>query len=100
MCTVERVLAEEGYPKLPRRSRRKLGLTVRGANVPEVSQVPATGVERKMDCDSAGVFLFAQFIERLNLAKMVEDAGLPGTKTIPALQYFLSFLALKLKGTV
>jgi transposase len=97
--TVERVLAEEGYPKLPRRTRLKMGLTVQGARVPEVAQVLALGHCRKVDCDSAGVFLFAPFIERLNLPKVVEDAGLPGSKTIPALQYFLSFLSLKLIGT-
>ena len=37
--TVERVLAEAGYPKLPRRSHLKLGLTVKGANVPETSRL-------------------------------------------------------------
>jgi len=97
--TVERVLAEEGYPKLPRRSRLKMGLTVQGARVPEVAQVLEIGESKTMDCDSAGVFLFAPFIERLNLPKVVQDAGLPGSKTIPALQYFLSFLSLKLIGT-
>jgi hypothetical protein len=97
--TVERVLAEEDYPRLPRRSRLKVGLTVQGARVPEVSQSLAAGIVRKVDCDSAGVFLFAPFIERLNLAKVVDDAGLPGSKMIPALQYFLSFLSLKLIGT-
>jgi hypothetical protein len=97
--TVERVLAEEGYLRLPRRTRLKVGLTVQGARVPEVSRPLAVGDTRKVDCDSAGVFLFAPFIERLNLTKVVADAGLPGSKTIPALQYFLSFLALKLIGT-
>lgn len=97
--TVERVLAEENYPRLSRRSRLKVGLTVQGARVPEVSQTLAAGIARKVDCDSAGVFLFAPFIERLNLAKVVGDAGLPGSKMIPALQYFLSFLSLKLIGT-
>ena len=97
--TVERVLSEEGYPKLPRRTRLKVGLTVQGARVPAVSKTLAIGGTLKVDCDSAGVFLFAPFIEKLNLAKVVADAGLPGTKMIPALQYFLSFLALKLIGT-
>ena len=97
--TVERVLAEEGYSRLPRRTRLKVGLTVQGARVPEVSQILASGASRTVDCDSAGVFLFAPFIERLNLAKVIEDAGLPGTKMIPALQYVLSFLAVKLIGT-
>ena len=97
--TVERVLAEEGYPKLPRRTRLKMGLTVQGARLPEVSQVLELGKPKKVDCDSAGVFLFAPFIEKLNLPKVVSDAGLPGSKMIPALQYFLSFLSLKLIGT-
>jgi len=97
--TVERVLAEENYPRLPRRSRLKVGLTVQGVRVPEVSQSLTAGIARRVDCDSAGVFLFAPFIERLNLAKVVDDAGLPGSKMIAALQYFLSFLSLKLIGT-
>ncbi len=99
--TVERVLAEEGFAKLPRRSRLKLGLTVKGANVPAVSETITLGefVKKRFDCEAAGVFLFAPFIEKLNIAKIVSDVGLPGTKAIPATSYFLSFLALKLIGT-
>jgi hypothetical protein len=99
--TIERILAEEGYPKLPRRARLKLGLTVKGAQVPPVAQKICLADVRKepFDSETAGVFLFAPFIERLNLAKVVREAALPGTKAIPALSYFLSFLALKLLGT-
>jgi transposase len=99
--TVERVLAEEGFPKLPRRSRLKLGFTVKGAKVPAVSQaITISKVETKpLDCEAAGVFLFAPFIDKLNISTIVKNAGLPGTKMIPAISYFLSFLALKLIGT-
>jgi len=99
--TVERILAEEGYPRLPRRSRLKLRLTVKGAQVPAVSQhIHISEFEnRKIDCDAAGIFLFAPFIERLNIYQIIQKAGLPGSKTIPATSYFLSFLALKLLGT-
>jgi transposase len=99
--TIERVLAEEGYSKLPRRTRLKIGLTVTGAQLPEVAQkiVIAEVPRRAMDCDAAGVFLFAPFIEQLNLPKVVEQAGLPGSKMIPAVSYFMSFLAVKLLGT-
>ena len=45
--TVERVLSEEGYQKLPRRTRLKLGLTVQGAKVPEASQILAIGEKRR-----------------------------------------------------
>jgi len=99
--TVERVLAEEGYPKLPRRSRLRIGLTVKGAKVPAVSHsIQVSEFEySKIDCDAAGVFLFAPFIERLKINQIVKKAGLPGSKKIPATNYFLSFLALKLLGT-
>ena len=99
--TVERVLAEEGFPKLARRSRLKLGFTVKGAKVPAVSQaITIHEVQAKaFDSESAGVFLFAPLIEKLNISNIVKTAGLPGTKMIPATNYFLSFLALKLIGT-
>jgi transposase len=99
--TIERVLAEEGYPKLPRRTRLKVGLTVKGAEVPPVSETVSIAEvgKKSFDCEGAGVFLFAPFIEKLNINKIVKEAGLPGTKAIPALSYFLSFLSLKLLGT-
>jgi len=99
--TVERILAEEGYPKLPRRSQLRLGLTVKGAQVPAVShRIQISEFDnRRIDCGAAGVFLFAPFIERLNISKIIKKAGLPGSKAIPATSYFLSFLALKLLGT-
>lgn len=99
--TVERILAEEGYPRLPRRTRLKLGKTVKGAQVPAIAQqIRLVDVTQKpFESEAAGVFLFAPFIEKLNLAKVVQEAGLPGTKMIPALSYFMSFLALKLLGT-
>jgi len=99
--TIERVLAEEGFSRLPRRTRLKLGVTVKGAQVPAVAQwIRLADVsQRPFDSEAAGIFLFVPFIERLNLAKVVQESGLPGTKAIPALSYFLSFLALKLLGT-
>jgi transposase len=99
--TVERVLAEEGFPKLPRRTRLKIGLTVKGAEVPQKTKDIAIGEMegRHFSCESAGVFLFAPFLERFQAPELVSSAGLPGTKVIPAVSYFLSFLALKIIGT-
>ena len=99
--TVERVLAEEGFPKLPRRSRLKTGFTVQGAEVPERSKVISIkDVEGKtFETESAGIFLFAPFLEKLGIGEIIRAAALPGTKVISAKSYFLSFLALKLLGT-
>ena len=99
--TVERVLAEEGFPKLPRRTRMKVGFTVKGAEIPERSEA-ITVAElggRRFDCAGAGVFLFAPFLAQLDIDKVVRAAGLPGSKVIPAKSYLLSFLGLKLLGT-
>ncbi len=99
--TVERVLAEEGFPKLPRRSRLKTGFTVKGTEVPERSNVISIKeVEGKtFDTDSVGIFLFAPFLAKLGIEEIIRAAGLPATKAISAKSYFLSFLALKLLGT-
>lgn len=99
--TVERVLAEEGYPKLPRRTHLKLSITVKGAEVPAIAQQTrvADVTQKPFESEAAGIFLFAPFIEKIKLARVVEEAGLPGTKMIPAFSYFMSFLALKLLGT-
>ena len=98
--TVERVLAEEGFSKLPRRTRLKIGLTVQGAAVPPRSRrVTLRSREgERFESAAAGVFLFAPFLAQLGIAEIVREAALPGTKTIPALSYVLSFLALKLLG--
>jgi len=99
--TIERVLAEEGFPKLPRRTQLKIGRTVKGAEVPQraellqLSQISG----QKMASAGAGVFLFAPFLAQLRLDEIVRAADLPESKTIPALNYILSFLALKLLGT-
>jgi len=99
--TVERVLAEEGFPKLPRRAHLRMGITVKGATVPARSQAVAlSSLEgQRFESDCAGAFLFAPFLAQLGLDQVVEEARLPGTKAIPALSYLLSFLALKLLGT-
>ena len=99
--TVERVLAEEGFPKLPRRIRLKLGRTVKGAQVPQRAEVRSL-VQldgASFESTSAGIWLFAPLLARFDTAKLVKAASLPGTKAIGTLNYWLSFLALKLLGT-
>jgi hypothetical protein len=98
--TVERVIAEEGFPRLPRRTRIKTGLTVKGAQIPERSEVVMLGdlAGQRLISDNAGVFLFAPFLRQLDIGGIARSAGLPGSKIIPAISYVLSFLALKLIG--
>jgi len=99
--TVERVLAEEGFPKLPRRTRLMLGQTAVGAAVPDRSDaVSLSSLDgRAFDSAGAGILLFAPFLAQLRIDEVVESARLPGTEAIPAVSYLLSFIAHKLLGT-
>lgn len=99
--TVERVLREEGYQKLPRRSRLKIAMTVKGTNVPDKSMRAEIGNYdgQRLLSDYAGIFLFAPFLAQFDWDAIVAHAGLPGSKVIPAKNYLHSFIALKLLGT-
>jgi len=98
--TINRLLEKAGFPPVPRRAKLDIGETVYGAKVPQEAQILATdSLEgRTVECSVGGIFLFAPLIERLGLAKIVDQSALPGLKQIPPLQYFLSFLAMKLVG--
>jgi len=99
--TVERVLAEEGFTKLPRRTQLLIGRTVKGAEIPEKSEPVhvASLNDTRYETDGAGVFLFAPFLAQLGIDEVIKKAKLPETRAIPAMNYFLSILALKLLGT-
>ena len=101
MRTVERVLREEGFPKLPRRARLRMKMTVKGAHIPEKSKtITAQDLEgQRLISSCAGIFLFAPFLAQFDLDPILQSAGLPGSQIIPAKSYLLSFLALKLLGT-
>jgi transposase len=75
--TVERVLAEEGFPKLPRRSRIKIGMTVKGAEIPErskrISLADLNG--QRFNCANAGIFLFAPLLCQLDINQVSVRLG-------------------------
>jgi transposase len=76
--TIERILAEQGFKKLPRRTQLKIGRTIKGAEVPEIA-TPVTVKQlegQRFDSAGAGVFLFAPFIAQLNLDAVVREASL------------------------
>jgi transposase len=100
VSTVERVLREEGFPKLPRRTHLKMGVNRQGALVPEKARRIEAGAasETSLECGHAGAFLFLPWIEQLKLPQLVSAARLPGTSMVPPLSYFLSLLGLKLLG--
>jgi hypothetical protein len=98
--TVERVIADAGLPKLPRRTQLLIGVTKDRTLVPKAADRKRWTDLRgqTLNTEYAGIFLFLPFIEQLGLVDIVRRAKLPSTPHIPAQQYILSLLALKLLG--
>ena len=78
VSTIGRVLAEEGFPKLPRRTRLKIGRTVKGAEVPKRSEAVTLNHfdGQRFESAAAGAFLFAPFLARFDIAKVVAAADM------------------------
>jgi len=95
---VAEVLAEAGFPRLAVRPPGERGAPFRDhprkAGLLKFDQLPASA-ETKV----AGLLLAVPELVALDLPGLVAAAGYPGTTVIPAVNYILSLLALKLVGT-
>lgn len=98
--TISRLLQGAGFPPTPRRAKLAIGETVKGAKTPMETRILNTDSLEgtSVECSIGGIFLFAPLIKYLGLPDVVTKASLPGSKQIPSLQFFLSFLAMKLIG--
>jgi transposase len=95
---VSEVLAEEGFtrqwprPHAARGGPKKEPLA--SASVVDFAEFP-----RRAATKVAGLFLAIPELVALDLPGLVEEAGYPGTRVIPAVSSILSLLALKLVAT-
>lgn len=98
--SVERVLAELGFPKLHRRSNRELGISRKNTIIPEVSaQLGVDTLEKfSTDCPVAGVFFFLPYIIESGIMDIVAQCRLPESGAIGSVSAGLSMLLLKLLG--
>jgi transposase len=99
--TVERILADAGFPKLPRRTRTQRGRTQRNQHLPNRTQALAfeTLEPFRVDCPVAGVFFFLPYVLEAGVMEIVEQCHLPGSAVISAQQATLAMLVLKLIGS-
>lgn len=97
--TIYQVLQEEGFAKLFRRTQveRREALQ-RGKNPAEVSDVTKFATHSLVKTLYGRVFLFVPLILDLKLDNLFSRTGFYGSKQIPALNYLMSFVALKLIG--
>ncbi len=98
--TIERILAEAGYPKLPRRTHVQRGQTKRHTQVPERTQaLDFPKLEPFIiECPIVGVFFFLPYIIESGILNIVKDCRLPQSSVINAKAAALSMLLLKLIG--
>jgi transposase len=98
---IHRILVEDGFARLPRRSTLEKR---RGA----MSRIVAPQ-SRNLDWEEdlgrefhsergIGLFAFLPLLVKLNVHRWIEDAGYPETSELGRVQSVLSFLALKLSG--
>jgi len=110
---IDQVLREEGLTGLGKRSREvreRAQEEIRSGRIPgltmavSVPKLPAVADVRDLDLARgralysrvAGIFLFVPLLTRIGLDRIIQTAGMAGTKMIPAVSYTLSLLALKL----
>ncbi len=95
--SVWEILREAGFSRLPRRLDEERPDYAKPEAAPRADRrlLDLTS-DLSFDTDAAGLFLLLPDIVDLKIHEHVRKAGYPGTKAIPALQYFLSLLALKL----
>lgn len=97
--SVSLILKEEGFAKLPRRrdEERPPGPRPTVAAVANVGNLDLTS--RQFRTKFGGLFLFLPFIASIPFDKILNQAGFPGSKMIPAGHALRSLLALKLFGS-
>lgn len=96
--SVSLILKEEGFARLPRRRDQERPGTV-GPQVGAVADVRQLDLSsRRFRTRFAGLFLFLPDLARLPFDEMLEQAGFPGSRMIPAAAALRSLLALKLMG--
>lgn len=95
---IAEVINEQGLPRLWRRPDTARGGPRREvlprAELLDFSQLPA-----RSSTNMAGLLLTIPDLLALDLPALVTAAGYPGTRVIPAINYLLSLLALKLTAT-
>jgi transposase len=93
---VSEILVEEGLPRLWRRPEHERGVPVARDRLPRAGMVDFDALPERFDSRFAGMLLAIPDLIALDLPGLVEAAGYPGTREIPATRYLASLLFTKL----
>jgi transposase len=97
--SISLILKEEGFARLPRRQNdeRPPGTRPWAGAVADARQLDLT--PRQVRTKFGGLFLFLPFLASIPFDQILQQAGFPGSKMIPASHAMRSLLALKLFGS-
>ena len=101
--SVGEILAEEGFGRLLRHPEPEAstspGTAGRDTHLPRAKVINFPAWPERLDSVRAGLLLVLPDLVALDLPELVRAAGYPGTTVIPAVNWLLSLLSLKLTRT-
>jgi len=98
--TIGRVLREEDFVKLPRRTNEELGLTKNKTLIPvKTKQLDFIGLnDYRFECQVGGIYYFVPYILQTGLYDLISTSSFPGNSKLSQINSIFSILALKLIG--
>jgi transposase len=97
------VCDEDGFARLPKRSKWERQTLMENSGYTNVLQAPVSEIYAFSESEqfyskSVGVLCFLPFIKAYGIDKAIEESAYPGTEKIKKLNSILAFLALKLSS--
>ena len=98
--TINRIIKDEGFAKLPRRTGEELGITKKNMLLPPTSTaIDLDQIESfRFECQVGGIYYFVPYILQTGLYELISSAPFPETSKLSKINSILSILALKLIG--
>ena len=95
--TIYLMLKNDGFAKLPKRSKQEKQQLENGKITAQKSQLLADK-SQQFKTSNGGLLCFLPYIKKYGIDTIIANSDFPETKTLPRLQSILSFLAIKLSG--
>jgi hypothetical protein len=93
------IIRKEGFARLPRRSKKEVGLTKSSIKLEAPKSVKLDFREEVFNADSClGMLCLVPLIKKLKLHEVINNSNYPETSSISRLSSILSFLALKMSN--
>lgn len=98
--TINRIIKDEGFTKLPRRTGEELGITKKNMLLPPISTaIDIDQIESyRFECQVGGIYYFIPYILQTGLYELISSAPFPETSKLSKINSIFSILALKLIG--